>query len=179
MGKVKDEAPAAKSAKQPASKGSPSKGSRRRIPAFLTNLFRGDTYKPSQGWNARLWTGIGLGLIVAAGLYRFYQTFLVDQYTVTVAFTVPVVIGVVLAWILFRILHYPPFAEFLIATEAEMNKVSWTNWNELKRATAVVLVTVLVMSVFLFGVDLVWSRLLQLIGVLRFSGGGGFGSQAG
>ena len=32
------------------------------------------------------------------------------------------------------------------------------------------------MAVFLFGVDWLWSRLLQFIGVLKFGGGGGFGS---
>ena len=51
---------------------------------------------------------------------------------------------------IFRIVHFPPFAEFLIATEAEMNKVSWTNKDDLIRATTVVLVTVVLMAVFLF-----------------------------
>ena len=33
------------------------------------------------------------------------------------------------------------------------------------------------MAVFLFGVDWLWSNLLQLIGVLKFGGGGVFGSK--
>ena len=49
-----------------------------------------------------------------------------------------------------------------------MNKVSWTSRDDLKRATTVVLVTVALMAVFLFGVDWLWSNLLQLIGVLKF-----------
>ena len=73
-----------------------------------------------------------------------------------------------LGWIIFRLVQYPPFVEFLIATEAEMNKVSWTSRDDLYRATSVVLTTVLLMAVYLFGVDWVWSNLLQLIGVLRF-----------
>ena len=76
-------------------------------------------------------------------------------------------------------MQYPPFVEFLIATEAEMNKVSWTSRDDLYRATTVVLVTVLLMSLFLFGVDWLWSNLLQLLGVLKFGGGGAFGSTAG
>jgi preprotein translocase subunit SecE len=59
------------------------------------------------------------------------------------------------------------FAEFLIATESEMNKVSWTTWADLKRATTVVLVTVVLMTTYLWVVDQVWSTLLQWIGVLR------------
>ncbi len=58
-----------------------------------------------------------------------------------------------LGWVIFRIVHFPPFAEFLIATEAEMNKVSWTNKEDLIRATTVVLATVVLMTVFLFMVD--------------------------
>ena len=57
-----------------------------------------------------------------------------------------------------------------------MNKVSWTSNDDLYRATTVVLVTVVLMAVFLFGVDWLWSHLLQFIGVLQFGGGGGFGS---
>ena len=59
-----------------------------------------------------------------------------------------------------------------------MNKVSWTSRDDLKRATTVVLVTVALMAVFLFGVDWVWSNLLQLIGVLRFRDTSGLGSNA-
>jgi preprotein translocase subunit SecE len=88
-------------------------------------------------------------------------------------------VGAILGWLIFRLVQYPPFVEFLIATEAEMNKVSWTSRDDLYRATSVVLTTVLLMAVFLFGVDWVWSNLLQLIGVLKFGGGGSFGSQAG
>ena len=40
-----------------------------------------------------------------------------------------------LGWIIFRLVQYPPFVEFLIATEAEMNKVSWTSRDDLYRAT--------------------------------------------
>ena len=35
--------------------------------------------------------------------------------------------ALVLGWLIFRLVQFPPFAEFLIATEAEMNKVSWTS----------------------------------------------------
>ena len=33
------------------------------------------------------------------------------------------------------------------------------------------------MAVFLFGVDWLWSILLQILGVLKFAGGGAFGSR--
>ena len=84
-----------------------------------------------------------------------------------------------LGWLTFRLVQFPPFVEFLIATEAEMNKVSWTSRDDLYRATTVVLATVVLMAVFLFGVDWLWSNLLQIIGVLKFGGRGCFGSTAG
>jgi preprotein translocase subunit SecE len=101
------------------------------------------------------------------------------DYAPATRYGVPALVGVILGWLTFRLLQYPPFVEFLIATEAEMNKVSWTTKADLYRATIVVLATVFIVAVYLFGVDELWSHLLQMIGVLRFSGDGAFGSQAG
>ena len=111
------------------------------------------------------------------GLRELYLNFK-DQYRAETAIGVPVAVGLVLGWFVFRLLEFPPFVEFLIATEAEMNKVSWTSRDDLKRATTVVLVTVVLMAVFLFGVDWLWSYLLQFIGVLRFRDTSQLGSGA-
>ena len=97
----------------------------------------------------------------------------------TVIDPVPAAVGLVFGWLIFRLVQYPPFVEFLIATEAEMNKVSWTSRDDLYRATTVVLTTVVLVAVFLFAVDWIWSNLLQILGVLKFGGGGAFGSTAG
>ncbi len=175
MGKVRDDAPAStsKTVAKPAPRQAP-----RRAVQFLANLFRGDRYKPTQGKHARLWTAIGLGLVFAAGLFQF-QTYYLDELPIVARYSIPLVIGAILAWIVWRIIEFPPFADFLIATEGEMNKVSWISRDELQRATGVVLTTVLLLSMFLFGVDWLWASLLQLFGVLKFGGGGAFGSQAG
>lgn len=173
MGKVKDGAPA-KTSKP--SKGGPAGGSKRRFAQFLTNLFRADLYKPMQGRYARLYTALGLGVVVALGLWRVFDA--LNESSKGVQVGVPAILGLVIGWVIFRLVEYPPFVEFLIATEAEMNKVSWTSRDDLYRATTVVLVTVVLMSVFLFGVDWLWSNLLQLLGVLKF-GGSSLGSQAG
>jgi preprotein translocase subunit SecE len=176
MGKVKDGSPGSKAAK--VAKGGPSGDSKRRFAPFLANLTQTNLYKPLQGKQARLWTAVALGLIIVFGLNEVFQSLYGSSNAVT-AYGVPSALGVVLAWVLFRLLQFPPFVEFLIATEAEMNKVSWTSRDDLKRATTVVLVTVALMAVFLFGVDWVWSNLLQVIGVLRFRDtGGALGSSA-
>ncbi len=153
-------------------------GYARAVTGFFSNLLRTDRYKPTQGKRARLWTALGLGAIFASGLYTFYNYYLSDQGRL-LSYNTALALAAVSAWLIWRFVEYPPFADFLIATEAEMNKVSWTSWDDLKRATAVVLATVFLISMFLFGVDVLWSKLLLIIGVLRFDGGGGFGSQAG
>ncbi len=175
MGKVKDDVSASKPSKP--SKGGQTGAPSRRFAHFLANLLSADLYKPRQGWYARLYTALGLAVILVLGLVRLHET--LGNSSLATRYGVPAAVGLVLGWAIFRLVQYPPFVEFLIATEAEMNKVSWTSRDDLYRATTVVLATVVIMAVFLFGVDWLWSRLLQLIGVLKFGGGGSFGSNAG
>ena len=177
MGKVRDDAAAEKPAKA-AVKGTPGRRAPSWLSGFVANFLRSDAYKPSQGWHARMLTAVGLALLIGAGLWRLYVTQLQGETSVPVQYGLPIGLAALLGWATFRLIHYPPFADFLIATEAEMNKVSWTSWPELKRATAVVLTTVLLMSLYLFGVDWLWSMLLQALGILRFTSSD-FGSQAG
>jgi preprotein translocase subunit SecE len=172
MGKVKDDVPASKPSKPPKGKSGGSPPST--IALFFTNLLQAGLYKPMQGWYARLYTALGLGVIAAAGVWRLYEASL--DYSPLWRLGIPTFALLVLGWILFRVIHFPPFAEFLIATEAEMNKVSWTSKEDLYRMTTVVLITVFLMAVFLFVVDWLWLFILRAIGVLQFAGGGGFGS---
>lgn len=174
MGKVKDGSESAKAGKPTKGGSGESRGS---FGAFFANLASTNVYKPLQGRQARIWTGVGLGVTILLGLYQLYQT-IADGSTPTVRFGVPVAVGAVLGWITYRMLQFPPFVEFLIATEAEMNKVSWTSQEDLKRATIVVLVTVAFMAIFLFGVDVVWSNVLQFIGVIRIGDTSGMTSNA-
>jgi preprotein translocase SecE subunit len=74
---------------------------------------------------------------------------------------VPIVLSGVLLWWVWRLVNQPTFADFLIATEAEINKVSWTTRKRLVQDTIVVLVTVFLMTVFLLVVDLVWINVLK------------------
>jgi len=177
MSRVKDEAPV-KTAK-PAAKGS-AFGKAGALVPFFTNFLKIDVFKPTQGKNARLWTAIGLGVLVGAGLYQLYQTQLRDQLDslppfrgipvgLILSYGIPAGLGVLFAWMIWRLVQFPPFADFLVATEAEMNKVSWTSREDLYRATVVVLALVIFLALYLFGVDFLWSTLLKAIGVLKMS----------
>jgi len=85
-----------------------------------------------------------------------------------VRFSVPILLSAIAMWFAYRVVHLPVFADFLIATEAELNKVSWTSRKRLVQDTVVVLTTVLLFTVFLFVVDLLWVKVLSSswIGVL-------------
>jgi preprotein translocase subunit SecE len=66
----------------------------------------------------------------------------------------------------FRLVNWPNFANFLISVEAEMDKVSWASWDYLKRATGVVLVSMVVLGAYLFFCDIFWQQLFGFIGFL-------------
>ena len=84
-----------------------------------------------------------------------------------VRFTLPLLLIVFSLWFAYRLVSFPPFADFLIATEAELNKVSWVTRRRLVQDTIVVLVTMALMTVFLFVVDAIWYGSLKFIGVIR------------
>ncbi|QEG30708.1 preprotein translocase subunit SecE [Gemmata obscuriglobus] len=145
-------------------------------------------YKRSLGVKVRRLTILGVLIIGVSGAWSMFTNGLVgEQLELTLPFgwrSVPLMHGflltigakvVVLAllvavtlWVSLRAVNVPDFAEFLIATEAEMNKVSWSTRKRLAQDTVVVLVTTLLMTVFLLAVDLFWGWLLsrQTVGVL-------------
>jgi preprotein translocase SecE subunit len=92
---------------------------------------------------------------------RGAETFATVQLLPLVQYTVLFLLAGVSAWMAWRIVHFPAFADFLIATEAELNKVSWTTRKKLVQDTIVVLVTVLLMAIYLFAMDQVWVQLLS------------------
>ncbi len=141
---------------------------------MLRELFSAEMYKRSQGRRMRQLTVAGLGLFLAWGLYALSQQLASAKPAdwdsgrwIWVAYGVPVLIGAVLSWGLFRVYNWPRFADFLIATEAEMGKVSWSTRPELQRATIVVVLTLFLLSGFLLSVDFAWSWVLEQIGVLQ------------
>jgi len=145
--------------------------------------FSFSTYKRSLGLRVRRLTILGILIVGGSGLYSMiFQGVLPDRWTVAVPFfdlgtvlvvneakfLIPMLLFLITLWIAFRAVNVPDFAEFLIATEAEMNKVSWSTRKRLFQDTVVVLLTTLIMTVFLLVVDLFWGWLLSrsTVGVL-------------
>ena len=78
-----------------------------------------------------------------------------------ITLNVPILLFIAACWLSWRVVNWPTFADFLIATEAELNKVSWTTRKRLYQDTIVVLVTVVLFTVFLFAVDVLWVWVLS------------------
>ncbi len=86
-------------------------------------------------------------------------------------YTLPLLLLAASIWLAWRVVNFPPFADFLIATEAELNKVSWTTRPRLIQDTIVVLVVTALLALFLFAMDQTWRVVLSWkpIGVLQLS----------
>ena len=140
-------------------------------------------YKRSLGLRVRRLTVLGILLLGGSGVYSLmFQGTLPKDWVLELPFDNPssvtvlpdaqyVVPGLLLAltiWFAWRAVNVPTFAEFLIATEAEMKKVSWTSKKRLAQDTVVVLTTTLLLTLFLLIVDLFWGWLLsrEVINVL-------------
>jgi preprotein translocase SecE subunit len=80
---------------------------------------------------------------------------------------IPAVIFLLIAWGTFRILNTPRYADFMIDTEGEMKKVSWSTKKEIMTSTKVVISTVIIMAVLLVVVDIIFAEILTKVGVLK------------
>jgi preprotein translocase subunit SecE len=137
----------------------------------LANNFALARYKRSQGRVTRQLTAAMLSLIVLFGVYTLYQKLLTGfSADEGLGGQLPLIVAVSLTviglWATFRIIHWPRFADFLISVEAEMDKVTWSDWDELKRSTAVVLFAMVFLTIVLFVFDVFWQRVFTSTGVL-------------
>lgn len=153
--------------------------------------FHGTSYKGNQGVRVRRGTIMGILSVGVCGIitlvsHRFFGSDRVGSATLsndwiwTIPYTaqltyvplmykihllMPLLAGVFMFWFAWRVVNIPAFADFLIATEAEMNKVSWTTRKRLVQDTIVVLVTVFLFTGFLFVVDVIWIKVLSMPGI--------------
>jgi preprotein translocase subunit SecE len=126
-----------------------------------------DVYKRGQGKYTRLCSGFGAALIVGLGclqLYKKLQAWDLGLWTITM---VPVGLFVVLGILIFWLVNKPSVADFMIAAESEMKKVSWSSRKEIAVSTFIVIVLVIILAVFLgitdLGFQMIFEKLLYSI----------------
>lgn len=134
---------------------------------WFGELFQVGVYKRSQGRIARQVTFAALAITFALAAWRLSYHRLWISGNVAMILSAVLLVGGM--WISFRVVNIPRFADFLIAVEAEMNKVSWPSKSELIRSSLVVIFVLFFLMAVLFGFDLVWGMLFEAIGILKKS----------
>lgn len=134
-----------------------------------------EQYKKDQGKWTRLGTFVGLAALGAWGalsLYNALQVYEGDEFwRVIVTTGIPLAFFVVVLggswWVSYT---NRKSSDFMIATEGEMKKVSWSSRSEIIGSTKVVIFFTIVMAGILFLVDLLFSQVFSLLGVLKSGG---------
>ena len=135
---------------------------------WFAELFQVGVYKRSQGRIARQATFAALAITIAMGAYRLFTTFGASMPKAS-AYGLSGFVLMAGLWICFRAVNMPRFADFLIAVEAEMNKVSWPSRGELMRSAAVVIFVIFFLSLILFSFDIFWGLLFEWMGIIKSS----------
>lgn len=147
--------------------------------SFLPELFRFGLYKPAQGRIVRQVTFFSVALLVCLAIWELYTSGWFNFLNAAVAdgevagpnvgkMLFSFLLAGIGIWTSYRLVNYPVFADFMIAVEAEMNKVSWPTRDQLYRASVVVIFVIFAMAVLLFVFDILWTAVFEMIGI-RYS----------
>ncbi|MEN6406892.1 MAG: preprotein translocase subunit SecE [Thermoguttaceae bacterium] len=131
---------------------------------FFRELMHVRVYKRSQGRVTRQVTFAGAAVIVALGLMRL--SMILTGQGPAWQFALPGVLLAICLWASYRLVNVPGVADFLIAVEAEMNKVSWPTRTELFRASTVVLILIFSLGIVLAAYDIFWRVLLHGLSII-------------
>ena len=129
-----------------------------------------ELYKRGQGKYTRSVTFISavvLGVIGAYALSDKLELYVGGlTFGTYLRFGIPTVLVVLLGLLMFWVVNRPRSADFLIATEGEMKKVSWSSKKEIVGSTKVVIVTTFMLAAILFSVDILFQVLFQWMGIM-------------
>ena len=124
-------------------------------------------YKKGQGKWVRWGTVAAMGLAISIGVIWLVT----DSYLGLAVTSAPVQVGVSTIWVLgwawvaFWLVNSPKMAEFLIATESEMRKVTWPPRREVVNSTKIIILMTFVLGLLLALVDLGFMELFRRIGL--------------
>ena len=113
-------------------------------------------YKRGQGKYTRLCSAFAILLIMGLGCLRLYEKLGATDFGLWVVAMVPVGLFVVFAALIYWMVNKPSLADFMIAAEGEMKKVSWSSRREIAISTFIVIIVVIGMAALLGVTDLVF-----------------------
>ena len=128
-----------------------------------------EIYKRGQGKYTRITTfvsGAAIGLLLAWYVWNELMGTALQKY-VYVTYAIPVVLFAGLVALMYWAVNRPSAADFMIATEGEMKKVSWSSRKEVIGGTKVVIATMLLMAAILWAVDLLFGFTFRWLGVVQ------------
>ncbi len=111
-------------------------------------------YKRGQGKYTRLCSAFAAAIITGLGCLQLYKRLQATDFGLWVETMVPAGLFIVLALFISWVMNKPSIADFMIAAEGEMKKVSWSSKKEIAVSTFIVIVVVVIMAVLLGVTDL-------------------------
>ena len=120
-------------------------------------------YKRGQGYHTRLWSGLVAFAIVIIGCYRLYQE--LQAYNILLYTLVPTGVCVIFGGLIYWLVNKPAMADFMIAAEGELKKVSWSSRREIIVSTFIVICVVAVLGMILMAADFAFRYLFMRIGL--------------
>lgn len=127
-------------------------------------------YKSGQGYWTRMSSGVGAGLLVAAGIWWLWDQLsaINSRYTLYIQGAAAAILVAIFGWLIFYwVGSNPRTCDFLIATEGEMKKVNWPSRRELFGSTWVVICCTAMFATLLWLADLGFSNLFLWMKVLE------------
>jgi len=119
-----------------------------------------DIYKRGQGKYTRLCSAFAAAIIAGLGCWQLYGKLeaaswgLSSKATLWIATMVPAGLFVILVSLIFWLSNKHSVADFMVAAEGEMKKVSWSSRQEIAVSTFIVIVVVIFMAVLLGVTDI-------------------------
>ena len=91
-----------------------------------------------------------------------------EAWRLLVTHGIPLLVAAILLYVAWWFLYaHRATGDFLIATEGEMKKVSWSSRSEIIGSTKVVIMFTVLLALFLFSVDFFFQQVFSGIGVLK------------
>ncbi len=121
-----------------------------------------EKYKWGQGKNTRLYSAVAAAAIAAIGCWRLYEKLQSALNTdenlgLWLSVVVPLGLFAAIAMFVYWMVNHKAVADFLIAAEGELKKVSFSTKQEIVVSTTVVIVVVVMMAVLLGVFDLIFN----------------------
>ena len=121
-------------------------------------------YKRGQGKYTRLCSAFAGAIVAALGCWRLYLTLeaanlwgISQKVHLWIETLVPAGLFVVFALFISWLMNKSSIADFMIAAESEMKKVSWSSKQEIAVSTLIVIVVVVLMALLLGATDVIFN----------------------